>query len=261
MWTGRLCIYSINSYLFVMLPFCFPLAHSKNVPIYELVLLFFSFCFLLLIVYLFVYCLVLAFFFCLFPSRSQQQRGQLRNELRRRHRGRGRNRVVFQRLQRRRRLLCVSGRPKMLFSASNQQPVQAYMSPSARIVLCQVRVFGCFTLCAFARSCCVPHCVPVSGRVLLCAWVGPEGQTKRQKESLPASVARFYPYRYRLTLPPRPPQNAVPAYENRPFLCVIRFLRSTETHVVNNIGEAATGLTDDIETSCFTSQSGRLPLC
>ncbi|CAM9601879.1 unnamed protein product [Pylaiella littoralis] len=39
------------------------------------------------------------------------------------------------------------------------------------------------------------------------------------------------------------------------------FLDSTETHVVDNIGDAASGENDDITNSCFTPESNRLPLC
>ncbi|CAM9760220.1 unnamed protein product, partial [Scytosiphon promiscuus] len=40
-----------------------------------------------------------------------------------------------------------------------------------------------------------------------------------------------------------------------------RFLRSTDTHVVDNVGDAASGDADDITDSCFTPESDRLPLC
>lgn len=39
------------------------------------------------------------------------------------------------------------------------------------------------------------------------------------------------------------------------------FLRSTETDVFENTGDAASGLSDDITSSCFTAESNRLPLC
>eukprot|EP00752_Nemacystus_decipiens_P005724 g5181.t1 len=39
------------------------------------------------------------------------------------------------------------------------------------------------------------------------------------------------------------------------------FLRSTNTHVVDNVGDAANGELDDITDSCFTPESDRLPLC
>eukprot|EP00903_Cladosiphon_okamuranus_P009971 g9457.t1 len=39
------------------------------------------------------------------------------------------------------------------------------------------------------------------------------------------------------------------------------FLRSTNTHVVDNTGDAANGELDDITDSCFTPESDRLPLC
>ena len=46
-----------------------------------------------------------------------------------------------------------------------------------------------------------------------------------------------------------------------PVGCFCRFLRSTNTHVVDNIGDAANGELDDITSSCFTAESDRLPLC
>ena len=39
------------------------------------------------------------------------------------------------------------------------------------------------------------------------------------------------------------------------------FARSTDTHVVDNSGDAASGESDDITDSCFTEDSDRLPSC
>lgn len=62
-----------------------------------------------------------------------------------------------------------------------------------------------------------------------------------------------------LPLPPSPRACLLVNVVCRDLL--FRFLRSTNTHVVDNIGNAGNGELDDITDSCFTAESDRLPLC